>query len=34
VPSGLPIATLVTILWLVVAWAHKHHLAGIFSKTA
>jgi putative oxidoreductase len=34
VPSGLPMATLVTILWLVVAWAHKHHLAGIFSKTA
>lgn len=32
--SGLPMAGLVTLLWLLVAWAHKHHLAGIFSRTA
>jgi putative oxidoreductase len=32
--EGLPIAAVVTILWLLVAWAHKHHLAGIFSRMA
>ena len=34
VPSGIPMAAVVTILWLLVAWAHKHHLASIFSRTA
>jgi|ERR1700756_4073122 putative oxidoreductase len=33
-PSGLPMAALVTILWILVALAHKHHLAGIFARTA
>lgn len=33
-PSGLPLATVVTILWIVVAIAHKHHLAGIFAQRA
>jgi len=33
-PSGLPMAAVVTLLWLIVAWSHKHHLAGIFSRTA
>jgi putative oxidoreductase len=32
--EGLPMAAVVTILWLLVARAHKHHLAGIFSRTA
>jgi putative oxidoreductase len=32
--SGLPMAAVVTLLWLIVAWAHKHHLAGIFSRRA
>jgi hypothetical protein len=32
--SGLPTAAVITILWIVVALAHKHHLAGIFSRTA
>jgi putative oxidoreductase len=32
--SGLPLAAVVTILWFLVAWAHKHHLAGIFSARA
>lgn len=34
VPSGIPMATLVTLLWILVAWAHKHHLAGIFAEKA
>jgi putative oxidoreductase len=34
VPSGIPMATLVTLLWILVALAHKHHLAGIFSAKA
>lgn len=33
-PSGIPMASLVTILWILVALAHKHHLAGIFARTA
>lgn len=32
--DGLPLAAVITILWIVVALAHKHHLAGIFSRTA
>jgi putative oxidoreductase len=32
--DGLPMAAVVTILWFVVYWAHRHHLAGIFSRTA
>lgn len=32
--SGLPMAALITILWILVALAHKHHLAGIFAKKA
>jgi len=32
--EGIPLAIVMTILWLIVAWAHKHHLAGIFSRTA
>jgi hypothetical protein len=32
--EGLPVATVVTILWIVLAWAHKHHLAGIFAQKA
>jgi putative oxidoreductase len=32
--SGIPLAGVVTILWILVALAHKHHLAGIFSRTA
>lgn len=32
--EGLPLATLVTILWILVALAHKHHLAGIFAQKA
>jgi len=32
--EGIPMALFVTILWLIVAWAHKHHLAGIFARTA
>ena len=31
---GVPLATVVTILWVLVAMAHKHHLAGIFSRKA
>jgi putative oxidoreductase len=34
VPSGIPMATLVTLLWILVALAHKHHLAGIFAAKA
>ena len=34
VPSGIPMAALVTLLWILVAWAHKHHLAGIFAEKA
>ena len=34
VRSGLPMAALVTLLWILVALAHKHHLAGIFSARA
>lgn len=34
VPSGIPMALFMTLLWCLVAWAHKHHLAGIFSRTA
>lgn len=33
-PKGLPLAAVITILWILVALAHKHHLAGIFSRTA
>jgi hypothetical protein len=33
-PGGLPLAAVVTILWFLVYWAHRHHLAGIFSKRA
>jgi hypothetical protein len=32
--SGLPMAAVVTILWILVALAHKHHLAGIFSQNS
>jgi putative oxidoreductase len=32
--QGIPLAGVVTILWILVALAHKHHLAGIFSRTA
>ena len=32
--DGLPMAAVVTILWILVALAHKHHLAGIFSQKA
>lgn len=32
--EGLPMAAVVTILWILVALAHKHHLAGIFSQKA
>ncbi len=32
--QGLPTAAVVTILWILVALAHKHHLAGIFSQKA
>lgn len=32
--SGLPLAALVTLLWFIVAFAHKHHLAGIFAARA
>lgn len=31
---GVPLATVVTILWILVAMAHKHNLAGIFSQKA
>ncbi len=31
-PSGLPMATLVVILWLLTAWSVREHLAGIFAK--
>lgn len=33
-PKGLPMAALVTLLWLLVALAHKHHLAGNFARRA
>jgi putative oxidoreductase len=33
-PEGLPLAAVVTILWILVALAHKHHLAGIFARRA
>jgi hypothetical protein len=33
-PSGLPMAALVTLLWILVAIGHKHHLAGIFARRA
>jgi putative oxidoreductase len=29
-----PMAALATILWFVVAFGHKHHLAGVFSAKA
>lgn len=32
--SGLPMAALVTLLWLLVAYAHKHHLRGVFAARA
>jgi putative oxidoreductase len=32
--EGLPLAGLVTILWLIVAWAHRKNLERIFSRTA
>jgi putative oxidoreductase len=34
VHNGLPMAALVTLLWILVALAHKHHLAGIFAAKA
>jgi putative oxidoreductase len=34
VHNGLPMAALVTLLWILVALAHKHHLAGIFAPRA
>jgi putative oxidoreductase len=32
--TGWPMAALVTLLWVLVALAHKHHLAGIFAARA
>lgn len=32
--EGIPMAGLVTLLWTLVALAHKHHLAGIFAAKA
>jgi hypothetical protein len=32
--EGLPLAAVITILWILVAMAHKHHLAGIFAQKA
>lgn len=32
--EGIPMATVVTVLWILVALAHKHHLAGIFAEKA
>lgn len=34
VPSGLPIAAIVTLLWLLVAWRVRSAFAGIFEKRA
>ncbi len=31
-PSGLPLATVVVILWLVTAWSVRESFAGIFAK--
>ncbi|MGC9197943.1 MAG: hypothetical protein ACP5E5_03265 [Acidobacteriaceae bacterium] len=31
-PSGLPLATLVVILWLLTAWSVREHLSGIFAR--
>jgi hypothetical protein len=31
-PSGLPVAALVTLLWILVAIQYKHRLAGIFAR--
>jgi hypothetical protein len=31
-PSGLPMAALVTLLWILVAIQYKHRLAGIFAR--
>jgi len=28
-PSGLPLAVVVVVLWLIVAWRNKRHLGGI-----
>src|SRR6202163_638364 len=28
-PSGLPLAIVVVVLWLIVAWRNKRHLGGI-----
>lgn len=32
--SGIPLAAVVTLLWFLVYWPHRHHLAGIFAKKA
>jgi putative oxidoreductase len=32
--EGLPVAGFVTLCWFLVAYAHKHHLAGIFAAKA
>jgi len=31
-PSGLPMAVVVVILWILVAVRNKQHLAGIFAQ--
>ncbi len=31
-PSGLPLATVVVILWLLTAWSVRESLAGIFAR--
>lgn len=33
-PGGLPMAAVVTVLWILVAYAHRKNLEGIFSRTA
>jgi uncharacterized membrane protein YphA (DoxX/SURF4 family) len=31
-PSGLPLATVVVVLWLLTAWSVRESLAGIFAR--
>jgi putative oxidoreductase len=33
-PAGLPLAIVVVVLWLIVAFRNKRHLAGIFVQRA
>ena len=33
-PAGMLMAIVVTVLWLIVFYAHRHHFSGIFAQRA